>query len=146
MEKFRGETVRSWILGMGPILLALTMTGCRTSPNWIQLSQSDFPAKVQAVVFENGTSLDRQHYVSWGNWKVSFGSSSPIANLADSAGTFNPLIMIDKLSCSNPVSGTVECTLGMAKFTHVSNLHCFVTAVGWTREIDIKCPTALRLE
>ena len=144
MEKFRGRTVRSWILGMGPILLALTMTGCATVPSWEGLPQSQFPARVQAVVFESGNTLDRQHGVSWGNWTVSFGRSSPIASLPnDSGNIYNSYIIIDSLSCSNPVSGAVECQLGMAKHT---SSYCFVSAVGWARPLIIVCPTALRFE
>ena len=144
MEKFRGRSVRTWSLSMGSMLLALTMTGCTTSPSWMQLPASQFPAKVQAVVFEDGTSLDRQHGVSWGNWTVSFGRSSPIASLSnDSGNIYNSYIIIDSLSCSNPVSGAVECQLGMAKHT---SSYCFVSAVGWARPLIIVCPTALRFE
>jgi hypothetical protein len=147
MEKFRGRSVRTWSLSMGSMLLALTMTGCTTSPSWMQLPASQFPAKVQAVVFEDGTSLDRQHGVSWGNWTVSFGRSSPMASLSkDSGNIMNSYVLIEGLSCSNPVSGAVECQLGMAKY---NGTYCFVSAperLGGPWPLTIECPTALRFE
>ncbi len=147
MEKFRGRTVRSWILEMGPILLALTMTGCATVPSWEGLPQSDFPAKVQAVVFESGNTLDRQHGVNWGNWTVSFGSSSPIAQRKHFPASSFLMIEIRNLRCSNPVSGTEDCNM----LLNFENHGCVVGNYGdWTKTVtlsfSIKCPTALRFE
>ena len=146
MEKFRGRTVRSWILGMGPILLALTMTGCATVPSWEGLPQSQFPARVQAVVFESGNTLDRQHGVSWGNWTVSFGSSFPVAEKRRTPGFTIQMIEILNLRCSNPISGTENCSIRIYLEHHGCKVGNWDDIKMPTVEFSIKCPTALRFE
>jgi|CXWL01.1.fsa_nt_gi hypothetical protein len=148
MKRFPERTAHTWSLSMGSLLLALTLTGCATVPSWEGLPWSQFPAKVQAVVFEDATSLDRLHGVSWGNWTVSFGSSAPIAGKKRNP-IFTSVIMIEisNLRCSNPVSGTGDCSI----LLNFENQGCFVGDYGdstkrVTISFSIKCPTALRFE
>jgi hypothetical protein len=146
MKKFYGRSARIWILSMGSMLLALT--GCTTSPSWEGLSENQFPARVKEVVFEDGINLHRQQGIMWGNWTVSFGSSSPIAERKRDQYFGNLKIEIPNLRCSNPASGTANCMMVL----NFENHGCFVGDFGENRKLPgfvnltIKCPTALRFE
>jgi len=90
-----------------------TSTG-ESMPDWTRyLNQSNFPARVEAVIFPSGNAIDQTHSVSWGKTTVGLGSDLPIAEYS-SPGVFS-VIDIRNLSCRNDVYGTIKCDMQLMK-------------------------------
>jgi hypothetical protein len=127
----------------GFIILIVFMTGCATSPNWKRFTQGQFPARVQAVVFGNGITLDRDHTTRWGNWTASFaGSSLPLATNHE----FDWIIKIKPLTCSNPVIGAKDCYLNLYRDDPLGCEVLIMDEQKFLVRFDVVCPTALQLE
>ena len=91
----------------------IAASGPAQAQAWTTYSDSDFPAKVQAVVFANGVTFGPGNTMEWGKWKVSFGPSSGAYIVGPYNGGFKK-VEIRSLECSNPVAGQIPCKMMLA--------------------------------
>jgi hypothetical protein len=123
--------------------------------NWTQLSKGNFPARVQSLDWQNGSSIRAGQALTFGRWSVSFGqnvgafytdSTDDIGPAADSA------IFIKGLVCSNSAVGSVGCILRLVRGGR--SVSCSLEAAdpsANTRDslnlnTVITCPSQLRLQ
>ncbi len=118
---------------------ASLLSPAQAKPSWASLGPADFPTRVNAIVFPSGNRIDSSSGVCWGKWCVGFGSERPEAHLTN-------VINIWPLECENSVVGVKECTILLIMeeprgcLLHIRNEGKPPT------NIDISCPSDLRLE
>ena len=136
--------MKTLVFGTVAALLLVAMPVIGRSRTLDSLSAADFPAHVQALVFacSNGPcQIDQDHAVTWGTWRVTFGSEIPTAAWGFAGGSY--VVNIAVLSCTNDVAGTQGCKMVFFKSGNrpwVCNL--IVPPVG-TPGIGINCPAAV---
>jgi len=95
-------------------IVSLLLAGCAGPsagvPTWVTWSAQDLPARVDAVVFADGTRIDRVGRMTLGSWSAGFGSQAPIAEWQPNAAG-NRIIKVQELRCHNAIVGEVRCDL-----------------------------------
>ncbi len=119
--------------------------------NWVQFTKGNFPARVSALDWGNGSTLTSGRNIAFGRWSVSFGQNVG-AFFSDNTDDFGPAadwaIFVRGLSCSNAAVGSVGCFVRLVKGG--SSVSCSLEAVEPKDKPNlntgISCPTQLRLE
>jgi hypothetical protein len=135
--------------------VAITMTPVNpvTAQSWTHLTEADFPANVQAIVFPNGNTLDAGHPTTLGQWTVRFGSSQPTAawmNCPSTCTAQDRPIVVRGLTCNNTFSDEMPCQLVLSNPASAGGKQCFVTnnlspaGNGARFRLDIPCPANVR--
>jgi hypothetical protein len=135
--------------------VAVTMTPVNpvTAQSWTHLTEADFPANVQAILFPNGNTLDAGHPTALGQWTVRFGSSQPTAawiNCPSPCAAQDRAIVVRGLTCNNSFSGEMPCQLVLSNPASAGGKRCFVTnnlspgGTGTRFRLDIPCPADVR--
>lgn len=111
--------------------------------DWRRMSRAIFPAKVQAVVFDNKT-LDARTGLRWGNWSVSFAETTPVAHDRTRGHIEGEAvaIYIEGLACWNEVVGKVDCVMVLAWTREGNTSVCMISPVG-IEPFSIRCPREL---
>ena len=110
------------------------------------LGQSDFPVRVEAVVFPSGNTIGAGRSVCWSQWCAYSESKTAIATWATFAGPGTQAVDIENLACKNDVLGTRSCSIRM--FVKGGRpFHCLVDFSDTSDDLgnfSIKCPVSLR--
>jgi hypothetical protein len=70
---------RQGLIALYAVVLMMTPVNPVTAQCLTHLTEADFPANVQAILFPNGNMLDAGHPTTLGQWTVRFGSSQTTA-------------------------------------------------------------------
>ena len=127
---------------------AATIIPANARPSWSYLGPGDFPARVKAIVFANGT-WDASNSWCWGKWCVSFPSQAPTAEYLTMSGPNEGMgIRIDGVQCENPVAGVKSCSMTLMTSEPYTDAYtgCAISIEQPRKQIDIRCPQHLRLE
>ena len=133
------------------IIGILTTVSVSCSPvasgaSWTRLGRSDFPARVQAVVFTDDLRIDASHSMRWGQWTVRYGSEPVVAKISQDDESFFTVTLFN-LSCGNPVHGESNCegmALSRGRGKDSGKFLCYLWAPA-TPPISLKCPAELKL-
>jgi hypothetical protein len=119
--------------------------------SWTRLKEADFPARVVAVVFSNGVTLDGGHSVTWGQWTVQFGPNPPVAEWRSGdclESGCRLAFLIKGLACTNSVVGEGPCSMMIIEISS-GRLWCFIrgASAGFNMAgFNIKCPTDVEFQ
>jgi len=108
------------VLSLCGTLLLITVGGCASGsgsssslPDWTRyLRASNFPARVEQVIFPSGNVLDGSRSISVGQWTLSFGSDTAIAEYHENLLKHPPhKKIVLQLDCQNEVRGRLGCNM-----------------------------------
>jgi hypothetical protein len=120
---------------------ALMVLGCATdSLLWQRFTEKDFPARVDSVMTRFGDSLDTEHTLTYGPWKVGFGKDKPNAfyNCPQDSICY---IVISNLRCDHFTSGSAPCELKL-----YDDATCKLVIPKRLESFRIGCPLDVSLE
>ncbi|MBI5747221.1 MAG: hypothetical protein HZA13_09490 [Nitrospirae bacterium] len=137
------------------ILSMLAMVGIMcvplgARPQWDRSSL--YPAKVKAIKFADGLSIDRFNSISWGSWTVSFKDELPEADFKYFFEDQISSVSINLLKCSNKVEGVQSCTMFMGVKRKWGKEDCEILIIIGrdpdmrTKSLSIGCPSSLEFE
>jgi len=133
------------------IVLSLVLTVCAVlapgpvqGQNWQGMGRSDFPSFVSAVVFSGGAVLQAGRSVTWGKWTVKYVGAEAVADFV-TAPNWNESLIVIKLNCQNPVSGTVPCRMFLWQNNNCLIMPGHTHGARGLPNFKINCPRALRL-
>lgn len=120
---------------------ALMVLGCATnSLLWQRFTEKDFPARVDSVMTRLGDSLDAEHRLTYGSWKIGFGKDKPNASYncpQDSTCS----IVISNLRCEHSAGGSAPCQLKLS-----DDAICKLVIPERRESFRLECPLDVSLE
>jgi hypothetical protein len=118
--------------------------GSPTRPEWVKHQRSTYPARVSAVVFQDGTAIDSSHGMTWGAWSVNWNPGTVAEIAQDDGDTW--MITVRWLKCSNSVKGATNCQMLLSE-TKGHGRWCLVrNDQGVMVFFSIECPVKLNFE
>lgn len=150
---------RSIAVALFLAIVAIPVRSALAQTNWRDMRQSDFPARVKAIVGLPAT-MDAQNCATWGRWEVCFTGELPIARFHFVVVPGNPredtLSIAFPLQCKNPVVGRTGCEMHLFYQPNKRWERCFLQGKDLPPIVpgepqhggllDIRCPSGLVLE
>ncbi|MBI3029851.1 MAG: hypothetical protein HYY64_10100 [Candidatus Rokubacteria bacterium] len=124
---------------------ALQPAGEVGADEWRKLRATDFPARVQAVVFEGGV-LDTDHAWVSGQWKARFPADPPIARLIRCDSAACPVFRVENFICENPLVGESRCVLALSWRAIFTEASCTFDLEKPRMQLPIRCPVDVRFK
>ncbi len=120
---------------------ALMVLGCATnSLLWQRFTEKDFPAQVDSVMTRFGDSLDTEHRLTYGSWKIGFGKDKPNASYHCPQDSICSIV-ISNLRCDYSAGGSAPCDLKLS-----DDATCKLVIPERRESFRLECPLDVSLE
>ena len=130
------------------ILLGLGLTqlpGDAGAQAWKRLRPADFPAWVDAVMFDQGVWDGTRTTWVWGQWTARF-DKQPVARFVQCDNAVCPSFRIEDLVCTNPVVGESPCALAVSWRLAFGNATCVLNVKKEKTAIVVTCPVDVKFK
>jgi hypothetical protein len=99
------------------ILITFACKSFGQKNNWKHFSDTQLPAYIEELTFNDGVNLNKNSSVSWGGWTVRFASSTtqPVIFHNSRIGAY---YVISGLKANNKVTGDHPCAIAYFKEAH----------------------------